>query len=104
MGMQFLQSGVVLSMHSKRCIIVWKTAVGFSVCWIGVIVMEILAKATLNNPCISFINPMSYSGVWDMSFGQVLIKIVYLYFLAVSVSVYGMVFFKKYDITLREVD
>ena len=31
-------------------------------------------------------------------------KIVYLYFLAVSVSVYGMVFFKKYDITLREVD
>ena len=85
-------------------IIVWKTAVGFSVCWIGIIVMEILAKATLNNPCISFINPMSYSGVWDMSFGQVLIKIVYLYFLAVSVSVYGMVFFKKYDITLREVD
>ena len=85
-------------------IIVWKTAVGFSVCWIGIIVMEILAKATLNNPCISFINPMSYSGVWDMSFGQVLIKIVYLYFGAVSVSVYGMVFFKKYDITLREVD
>lgn len=85
-------------------IIVWKTAVGFSVCWIGIIVMEIIAKATLNNPCISFINPMSYSGVWDMSFGQVLIKIVYLYFGAVSVSVYGMVFFKKYDITLREVD
>ena len=85
-------------------IIVWKTAVGFSVCWIGIIVMEIIAKATLNNPCISFINPMSYSGVWDMSFGQVLIKIVYLYFLAVSVSAYGMVFFKKYDITLREVD
>ena len=85
-------------------IIVWKTAVGFSVCWIGIIVMEILAKATLNNPCISFINPMSYSGVWDMSFGHVLIKIVYLYFGAVSVSVYGMVFFKKYDITLREVD
>lgn len=85
-------------------IVVWKTAIGFSVCWIGIIVLEILAKGTFHNPWISFINPMSYSGVWDMSSGQVMIKIVYLYLLATSVFVYGMVFFKKYDITLREVD
>jgi len=39
-----------------------------------------------------------------MSSGQVLMKISYLFFLAIIVAVCGTVFFHKYDITLREVD
>lgn len=85
-------------------IIVWKTGRGFAGCWIGIIMLEFIAKETLHIPWISFVNPMSYSGVFNMSFGQLLMKILYLFLLAVMVAVCGTVFLKKYDITLREVD
>lgn len=85
-------------------IIVWKTGRGFAGCWIGIIMLEFIAKETLHIPWISFVNPMSYSGVFNMSSGQLLMKILYLFLLAVMVAVCGTVFLKKYDITLREVD
>lgn len=85
-------------------IIVWKTGRGFSGCWIGIILLELIAKETFHNPWISFMNPMSYFDVLHMSFGQVLLKILYLFLLAIIVAVCGTVFFHKYDITLREVD
>lgn len=85
-------------------IILWKTGMGFLGCWVGIILLEVIAKAAIHNPWISFMNPMSYSDVFYMSSGQVLMKISYLFFLAIIVAVCGTVFFHKYDITLREVD
>lgn len=85
-------------------IILWKTGMGFLGCWVGIILLEVIAKAAIHNPWISFMNPMSYSDVFYMSSGQALMKISYLFFLAIIVAVCGTVFFHKYDITLREVD
>lgn len=85
-------------------IIFGKTGVGFLGCWVGIIILEIIAKGTLRNPWLSFINPMSYSGVLAMETVEVQAKILYLYSLTVVVAVGGTVLLKNYDISLREVD
>lgn len=85
-------------------IIFGKTGVGFLGCWVGIIILEIIAKGSLRNPWISFINPMSYSGVLVLKSVEVQAKILYLYSLTVVVAVGGTVLLKNYDISLREVE
>lgn len=85
-------------------IIFWRTGVGFLACWIGIFVLEIIAKGTLHNRWLSFVNPMSYSRVLVLKSVEVQAKILYLYSLTVVVAVGGALLLKNYDISLREVE
>lgn len=84
--------------------ILWKIAIGFLSCYLGVLLLLQMAMKTIRFPLLQFLNPLSFVQIYDSTSMQIWEKLIYMVFLMLAVIALGGKFLKHYDITLKEVN